>query len=307
MDKITIKVLYLTGINPKSAGDFQEVMILHGLRHLLGESCIDLPKKKIMYRDFSESLQADLHGRGFTLYTKPIDEIDNKLREDIKDIDYILYGVTNSYGVTDYLDLNKLTPNVWYLDGHDAPTIQKTPCFKREMFVDQEDVYPTGFGIPINKIIPIDFDNKIQLYQNTAPPYSIFNTQSLGVEARKLYIFDNENDYYDDMQKSWFGLTCKKGGWDSLRHYEILAAGSCLLFRDYNTKPTLCSPQNLPCFSYSTKDELTSLMGRLVVNDKPTDEYKEMVHKQRSWLLKYGTTITRAQYVLNTMIENNKG
>ena len=48
-------------------------------------------------------------------------------------------------------------------------------------------------------------------------------------------------------------------------------------------------------------------MNKLIVNNKPTDEYKDMVYKQRSWLLKHGTTITRAQDVLNTMIENNKG
>jgi hypothetical protein len=303
---MAFKVLYLTGLNPKSSGDFQEVCILHGLRSILGESCIDYPKKKILYRDFSESPQLDLHGKGFTLYTKSIKEIDNNLRENVKDIDYILYGVTNSYGVTDYEDLNKLTPNIWYLDGHDFPNIQKTPCFKRELFNEQKDVYPTGFGIPVNKIMDLNFNNKNQLYQKTAPSYSLFGRQILGMEARGCYIFNNEDEYYDDMNKSWFGLTCMKGGWDSLRHYEILAAGSCLLFRDYDKKPFLCAPQELPCFTYSTQEELNNITNRLVINNKPTDEYYEMIFKQRDWLLKYGTTEARALDILKIMIKNNK-
>jgi hypothetical protein len=299
-------LLYFTNTNIKSQGDFQEVMILNGLRTILGEHCIDYPKKKILYGDFSESPRYELHGRGFTLYTKSISEIDDKLRDIIPEIDYILYGVTNSYGITDYPEMNKLTPNVWYLDGHDAPLIQKTPCFKRERFNNQNDVYPTGFGIPHYKIIPIDFNKKKQLYQKTVPPFALFGNQILGQDAIKLYMFDNEDDYYKDMSESWFGLSCMKGGWDSLRHYEIMAAGSCLLFRDYNKKPLLCSPQNLPCFSYSTLDELRSLMSRLVVDNKPTDEYIDMVLRQRDWLLKYGTTESRAMEILKVMLKNNK-
>lgn len=300
-----MKILYITTKDPNSQGDFQEVTMLHGLRTLLGESCIDLPKKKVMYRDFSETNQTDLHGWGFTLYEESIYNINDELRENLKDIDFIVYGVTNAYGVTDYPEINKLSPNVWYLDGHDAPTIQKKPCLKREMFVEEEGVYPTGFGIPYKKILPLNFKRN-QLYQKSAPSYSLFGRQILGLEARANYIFTNEKEYYDDMYNSWFGLTCIKGGWDSLRHYEILAAGCCLLFRDYNQKPQLCSPQNLPCFSYSNQEELHDLMNRLVVNNKPTKEYIDMVLKQREWLLKYGTTESRAMDLIKVLLENDK-
>ena len=106
------------------------------------------------------------------------------------------------------------------------------------------------------------------------------------------------------MGRSWFGLTCKKGGWDSLRHYEILASGSCLLFRDYDKKPPLCAPQNLPCPSYATPEELQSIINRLIIDNKPTDEYYDIVMGQREWLIKYGTTEVRAVQLLRTMMEN---
>jgi hypothetical protein len=295
-----MKLLYLTTVDPRSQGDFQEVIMLHGLRTLLGENCIDYPRKKVIYRDFSETNQTDLHGYGFTLYTQPIKDINNR---ELKDIDYILYGVTNAYGITDYEDINKLTKNIWYLDGHDHSNIQKKPCFKRELFNEEEGVYPTGFGIPHYQIRPLNFKRN-KLYQNTAPPYSLFNNQLLGLEARNAYIYKNENDYYNDMYNSWFGLTCIKGGWDSLRHYEIIANGSCLLFRDYDKKPKLCSPQELPCYSYSTNEELYYLMNKLIINNEPTQEYYDMILKQRNWLLKYGTTEARALNIIQTIVKN---
>jgi hypothetical protein len=44
-----MKILYITTSDPTKQGDFQEVTMLHGLRSLMGESCIDYPRKKVMY------------------------------------------------------------------------------------------------------------------------------------------------------------------------------------------------------------------------------------------------------------------
>ena len=44
-------------------------------------------------------------------------------------------------------------------------------------------------------------------------------------------------------------------------------------------------------------------MSRLVVNNKPTKEYIEMLYAQREWLLKYGTTETRALEIIKTLLK----
>jgi hypothetical protein len=299
-----MKILYITTINPRLQGDFQEVIILNGLRSVVGDSCIDYPRKKVMYGDYSESPKKELHGSGFTLYTIPLNEIGNEIRN-LENIDYILYGVTDTYGISDYPEINKLCNNIWYIDGHDDEKIRKFPCFKRELFNDQENVYPTGFGIPHYQIRPINLNIKSQLIQKTAPYHSVFK-DATDLGTRFHHIFTDENEYFDDMAKSFFGLTSKKGGWDSLRHYEIMAAGALLLFRDYDKKPTQCAPQNIPCFSYSTPEELDSLTTRLLVDGKPTNEYMEMLFKQREWLLRHGTTEARALDIIQTMIKNKK-
>ncbi len=67
-----MKVVFITTINLKNQGDLLELSILHGMRSILGANCIDFPRKKIMYHDFSEAPKDSLHGRGFTLLTTPI-------------------------------------------------------------------------------------------------------------------------------------------------------------------------------------------------------------------------------------------
>ena len=41
----------------------------------------------------------------------------------------------------------------------------------------------------------------------------------------ETYIYQTEPEYYENYQRAYFALTCKKGGWDCMRHYEILASG----------------------------------------------------------------------------------
>ena len=294
-----MKIVYITHEDPNSQCDYHEVSMLHGLREVLRDNCIDHPRKKIMYGDFSESPKKELHGWGFSLLTEPIPDVSDR---SLGEVDFVLYGVTDAYGVENVPEIDRLARyGVWYLDGHDHDKISRTPCFKRELFEEHENVFPNGFGIPEHRIMPLDFENKTQMIQATAPPHACFGPQILGPAARSLYVFTEEEEYYRDMHRSFFGLTCMKGGWDSLRHYEILASGACLLFRDYDRKPSLCAPQDLPCFCYNSMQDLENLFNRLIINEKPTQEYIDMVYKQREWLLKYGTTKRRAESLIRTL------
>jgi hypothetical protein len=311
-----MKILFVTTKNPKAQGDLLEVSILHGLRTILGDNCVDFPRKKIMYHDWSETKKEELHGRGFTLYKYTLQDIENRNIE--QEYDVILYGVTEAYGEKEIQEINELGKSVWFLDGHDlygsAPRmiqyagekvigVQKENSFKRELLeTTLKNVFPTGFGIPKYQIREIDFSKKIQLFQKTAPDASLFKEiNDLG--GTKHHKFTKEEEYYEDLSNSWFGLTCKKGGWDCLRHYEIIASGTLLLFRDYHLKPALCSPQKLPCYSYSTKEQLEQIVKKLVVDNKPTKEYINMLNLQREWLYNMGTTEARAKNIIKILEE----
>lgn len=312
-----MKIIFITTKSPYIQGDLLEICILNGLRKILGPNCIDYPRKKIMYHDWSETKKESLHGKGFNLLTHPIEDISEESRNNFENVDFILYGCGWIYGENEDTNLNELVApeKVWYLDSHDlygngsnmikhngewVIGNQKYPSFKRELVVTEEKIFSTGIGIPSWSIFPIDLNNKTQLYQSTAPDDSLFRTvNDLG--NRNGYKFNNERGYNEDIQRSWFGLTCLRGGWDSLRIYEIISNGSLLLFKDYDKKPPLCSPQNLPCFSYSTIDELNSLFDRLLVNGKPTEEYINMLNRQRTWLINNATCESRALHIINTL------
>lgn len=85
--------------------------------------------------------------------------------------------------------------------------------------------YPICFSIPESKIVP------------ACPTKKKFKA---GIVAgdRSTYVFDREEDYYQDYRDSYFAVTKHKGGWDCLRHYEILGNGCIPYFENLENMPT---------------------------------------------------------------------
>ena len=319
-----MKILFITTKNKNFQGDYLELTILNGLRKILGDNFIDYPRKKISYHDFSEVKKDDLHGRGFSLLNSPIEDIKNrKINFKENEFDFVIYGCGHAYGEDVFVeDIDNLAKfGSWVLDGHDLygeAKIKKNYkgekiianqfkySFKRELVFEQDNVFPTGFGVPESIIKPLNFERKYKMIQNNYPKYAYFESPTDLGGSRDHYLFDNEEDYYDDLAESWFGLTCKKGGWDTLRHYEIIASGTLLLFRDYYLKPNSCSPQNLPCISYSSKKELKNIFKKLVIENKPTEEYIRILQSQREWLYRFGTTTARGADILKVLSSYKK-
>jgi hypothetical protein len=306
-----VKILFVTTKNPKAQGDYLEMSVLHGLRKILGDNCVDYPRKKIMYHDFSETKKEELHGMGFSLLHEPLKDISKEIRgnELNQKYDAVLYGDGHIYGEQPNIEeFNSLgNNNSWIIDGHDlygqAPRkvlaygeyvigTQFNKCFKRELVEENlKNVYPTGFGIPESRILSTS-TKKVQLIPSAVPSESLFEKP-----VARNYKFLDEENYYKDLAQSWFGLSCKKGGWDCLRHYEIIAAGALLLFKDYDSKPSQCSPQNLPCYSYGSMEELNYLLKTL----PGTDKYYSMLSKQKKWLLEHGTTEARSRKIIKVI------
>lgn len=72
--------------------------------------------------------------------------------------------------------------------------------------------HPIQFSIPEEKIVK-EIPEKDRDFAFIHPDF------------RETYIYEMEEEYYQDYQRSYFAITRKKGGWDCLRHYEILANG----------------------------------------------------------------------------------
>ena len=68
--------------------------------------------------------------------------------------------------------------------------------FKRELIFEEESVFPTGYGIPEENIMPINLEKKSQLIQQTHPNFSNFETIRDIASGHKHHIFESEKNYY---------------------------------------------------------------------------------------------------------------
>jgi hypothetical protein len=77
------------------------------------------------------------------------------------------------------------------------------------------------------------------------------------------YAFEREEDYRADLRASRFAITTKKAGWDTLRHYEVAAAGAIPCVRDLDRKPPRCAPHGLHAANCVPYSDAGSLLRRL--------------------------------------------
>lgn len=305
-----MRIFYITTEDPALQGDYLECMALIGLRRVFGDYVIDIPRKKVMYGDFSDSPKDQLHGRGFSLFSRPISDISNREIEPTKD-DVLIYGVVpGTYGVKRRPDLEEKVGLTVVLDGHDDVFMrpefddENILYFKRELNFDPtgfKNLRPINFSIPSWCIRSVDFSLKKKLLPRTVPRGCF--EKGYHEQGRGHYVFDNEEDYYRDLQESWFAATCKKGGWDQLRHLEAVAAGCVVLWKNWYNKPQFCGPRNFPAAGFVDQNTMEITMKKLIENGRPTEHYLSYLNDQRSWLDQHGTCEAVATYVYEEILK----
>ena len=219
-----MKILYITNhmdIAIASGGfinDYQNDLVFYGLRELFGDDVVDSTQIVSLYKEFEGKIPSQHLWGGMTAFWLIGDNnIDRtNIEEKIKDqyYDLIIYGAIKR--CKDYYDLvSKYYPSnkIILIDGNDEteldPLYHKHLYFKRELVEEHKNLLPITFGIPTSKLA-IPNTNKTQEYATCIPGQP------------KTYIFKSEQPYYEDYQKSYYGVTMKKAGWDCMRHYEIL-------------------------------------------------------------------------------------
>jgi hypothetical protein len=116
-------------------------------------------------------------------------------------------------------------------------------------------VRPLAFSIPEERLATGAEDKDQLLATHVVDP----DVARLRPQAQTSYAFDSEDDYYADLRRSRFGVTMKKAGWETLRHYEIAASGCVPCFRDLHRKPPRTAPFGLDetnCVSYTDAGQL---------------------------------------------------
>jgi hypothetical protein len=301
------KILYIN--SPQN--DFLSDSFLIGLKQLYGHKVTEWPVNNYIYKKGGSAAHVKIHGMGFTLSNILDNALSVSYDEAIPFTEFDLFIFGDIYRQSVYykkLSPFLTKKNTLILDGEDTPAIypyyfapwkkpysfffpklhKKHIYFKREIIAKKTNYYthykmipkflseklvlpknllPISFSIPQEKIVT-DLPPKTKLFGKHIVDEAIASK----VEgAMTKYAFDNEADYYNDLQQSKFGITTKRGGWDCLRHYEIAANGAVICFKNLCQKPDTCAPHDLVpnhnCIEYFDYDDLMNQINLLTDED----------------------------------------
>jgi hypothetical protein len=284
-----MKILYITNhqqIFRQSGGflnDYLNDLLFYGFTELDEIEIVDSTPIIHLYKENQNKIHPrNLWGKGFTsTFLIEQDKVDRTNIEDkIKDkyFDLIIYGSIKR--CLDYYDLvSNIYPSnkIILIDGDDfvgvSPLATKHPYFKRELLDNK--MFPIHFAIPESKITQIKLA-KTQDYGSIIP-------------GQGGYTFDVEQEYYNDYNKSYFGVTMKKAGWDCMRHYEILANNCIPYFTDLEECPQY-TLTNLPKELLLEAKELT--------NNFEEQKYFSILNELFEYTKNNLTTKNLAKYVL---------
>lgn len=108
---------------------------------------------------------------------------------------------------------------------------------KNHYFRFLKSILPDSFGKDLGRRVhSLGYAYPDELFLNFIPDKSQVWAEIIP-GFRETYRFNNEEDYYKSYQDAKFAFTWKKGGWDCLRHYEIIANACLPVFRDIDKCP----------------------------------------------------------------------
>ena len=157
-------------------------------------------------------------------------------------------------------------------------------------------LFPINFSIPEEKISN-DYNEKTKILSNLIPG------------DVRTYIYNNEEEYYNEYKTSYFAITKLKGGWDCMRHYEIMANGCIPHFIDIEK----CPKNTMALLPKELFIEGSKLFSKFIckkINELSREEIMEYnVLRTKIWdyTKSYLTTTKMAKYILQkTHKENTK-
>jgi hypothetical protein len=117
------------------------------------------------------------------------------------------------------------------------------------------------------------------------------------------YVFVREQDYYEDYRRSYFAFTWKKGGWDCMRHWEILACGCVPYFSDLDRCPDDRTMMRLPRALIREAMALPGVSSNGTIDHRVFDKarYHELAQKLLDYTRRELGTRSMARYILTTL------
>lgn len=287
-----MKILYVTDhidILKASGGfvnDYQNDLVFYGLREMFGDDVVDSTQIVSLYEEYKNKIHPQHLWGGMTVFwligKNNIDR--TYIEEKIKDkyYDLIIYGAIKR--CKKYYNLvSQVYPSnkIILIDGNDEseldPLYHKHLYFKRELIEKHPNLLPITFGIPTCKLSTPN-TNKTQEFATCIPGQP------------ETYIFREEKPYYEDYQRSYYGVTMKKAGWDAMRHYEILG-NYCI--------PYFIGLEDCPDGTLANLPKELLLEARELTNNFEEQKYFSILNEIFDYTKKNLTTKSLANYIIS--------
>lgn len=162
--------------------------------------------------------------------------------------------------------------------------VNKVTYYKRELLPkDLHKAHPVSFSFPSYWSPGKEYleENKINILAEYSP----------NISGKR---FETEQEYYKQYSKALFGYTMKKAGWDCLRHYEILGAGTLPYFENIENKPETI----MATWEIKLQKDVNALYKKIQndsnqvssVSDKDLNYYYQLHKDFNDWFKEYGKT-----------------
>lgn len=146
-------------------------------------------------------------------------------------------------------------------------------------------------------IIPFSFSIPDECIVDSIPKKEVLLASLIpGDLTTYVYGKHDEQLYYDMYKKSRFAITKKKGGWDCLRHYEILMNGCIPLFENLKD----CPEYTMTTYPKHLNDEAYELYNNWQETDENIENYNILCLKYLEHTRKFCTT----SYAAKVVVEN---
>ena len=152
-------------------------------------------------------------------------------------------------------------------------------------------VYPITLSIPECKIVDC-IPNKTKFLSNLIPG------------DLSTYIYNTEEEYYNEYKSSLFATTTRKSGWDCMRHYEILACGAIPYFPNINNCPKNTMAL-LPKHLIKSANILFEEYKNKAINDTDNELLRSLIRSLLDYTRNNLTTVNLAKYILNKSGNSN--
>jgi hypothetical protein len=157
--------------------------------------------------------------------------------------------------------------------------------------VNEDSVFPLSFCIP-DECVVYTIPEKKKLLASLIPG------------DLSTYKFDKykEKEYNEMYRESRFAITKMKGGWDCLRHYEILMNGCIPLFENLKE----CPNYTLTTYPKELNNKAYELFNNWIENEDCIEKYNTLCLQMLEHTRNFCTTSSTAKYFLNNIKNGNK-